>query len=326
MRWIVREGDPKTVVAIVNAAGGDARAVEDGRVFVGRRRVRRGDESLEVGDEVRIAPPRQARDVSAEDVRVLHRTRDWLALDKPAGIPTIPDHGGAKGSLLAHAARIVKMDASSVHPTSRLDRDVSGVVVFALTARAREVAKRARDESRYERRYIAIASRAPEPPEGVWAFPIGRAPDPRYRAVHGKNATHAETAYRTVARAGSFALLAIAPLTGRTHQIRVHASHAGAPLVGDRVYGDGSRLSLPSGQVYDVGQIALFAARVRLEGVLDVWSSRPDERGLREGADPSAARGPSLGERKLRDLWTTLGGEAAAWDIAVSCVLGRPSS
>ena len=82
----------------------------------------------------------------------------------------------------------------------------------------------------------------------------------------------------------------------------------GAALVGDRVYGTGSRLRLPSGQVHDVGQVALFAAWVVLDGVLDV----------RVGASP--------GERKLRDLWTTLGGDAGAWDIAVSCVLGRPSS
>jgi len=307
MRWIVREGDPKTVEAIVRAAGGDARAVAEGRVFVGRRRSTRGDEPVRVGDEVRIAAPRA---VSAEDdeVRLLHRTRDWLALEKPAGIPTIPDHGGAKGSLLAHAARLAKMDPSAVHPTSRLDREVGGVVVFALTSQARAMAKRARDEARYERRYIAIAAHAPDPEEGTWAFPIGRASDPRRRAVNGKDATHAETAYRTVARAGEFALLAIAPRTGRTHQIRVHASHAGAALVGDRVYGTGSRLRLPSGQVHDVGQVALFAAWVVLDGVLDV----------RVGASP--------GERKLRDLWTTLGGDAGAWDIAVSCVLGRPSS
>ncbi|WP_394833604.1 RluA family pseudouridine synthase [Pendulispora rubella] len=306
MRWIVREGDPKTVDAIVRAAGGDPRAIPDGRVFIGRRRVTRGEEPVRVGDEVRIAAPRP--ETKGDEVRVLHRTRDWLALEKPAGIPTIPDHGGAKDSLLAHAARLAKMDAAAVHPTSRLDREVGGVVVFALTARAREMAKRARDEGHYERRYIAIAAQAPDPEEGTWAFPIGRASDPRHRAVNGKDATHAETVYRTVARAGAFALLAIAPRTGRTHQIRVHASHAGAALVGDRVYGTGSRLRLPSGQVHEVGQVALFAAWVRLDGVLDV----------RVGTSP--------GERKLRDLWTTLGGEAGAWDIAVSCVLGRPSS
>ncbi|WP_394823763.1 RluA family pseudouridine synthase [Pendulispora albinea] len=324
MRWIVREGDPKTVAAIVAAAGGDARALDDGRVFVGRRRALRGDEPVKPGDEVRIAPVRDPSTRPGEgDVRVLHRTRDWLALDKPPGMPTIPDHGGTKGTLLAHAARIVKMDAAAVHPTSRLDRDVSGVVVFALTPWAREMAKRARDEGSYERRYVAIAAQAPEPAEGIWAFPIGRAPDPRYRAVDGKEATHAETAFRTVARAGPFALLAIAPRTGRTHQIRVHASHAKAPLVGDRIYGAGPRISLPSGRVHEVTQIALFAARVRLGGLLEASASTPAQNAAGGLPAPGSF---SLGEGKLRDLWTMLGGDARAWDTAVSCVLGRPSS
>lgn len=141
--------------------------------------------------------------------------------------------------------------------------------------------------------------------------------------VHGKDATSAETAYRTVARAGDYALLAIAPRTGRTHQIRVHAAHAGAALVGDRVYGTVVRLRLPSGRVQEVGQVALFAARVRI-GIPVAGSNRAAD--LEVSVSGGSGAPPGAGERKLRDLWTTLGGEAGAWDIAVSCVLGSPSS
>ncbi len=100
------------------------------------------------------------------------------------------------------------------------------------------------------------------------------------------------------------ALLALAPLTGRTHQIRVHAAHAGAPLVGDRAYGGPMRMTGPSGHVLEPRRIALHAARVVV----------PDEGGrplLLASPVPSA----------LGDLWSNLGGDPAAWELTWSCAL-----
>jgi RluA family pseudouridine synthase len=297
IRWIVRPGEQGTLAELVARAGGDARAIDDGRVFIGRRRARAKDERVREGDEISITPPHEAR-VTA--VSILARDGDVVFVDKPAGIPTIPDQAGASHSLLVLVARAIGADASRVHPTSRLDRDVSGVVAFALSKAAADRLARAREKGDYARRYVAIASRAPTPDAGAWDTPIGRANDPRLRAPHGRNAVPARTLYATAARAGDAALLAVTPITGRTHQIRVHASHAGTALFGDRAYGGPDRVTLASGRVLAIKRIALHAARV----------SVPGPRGSRVVVSSPIPT-------ELADLWRDLGGDASAWETAI---------
>jgi 23S rRNA-/tRNA-specific pseudouridylate synthase len=301
MRWIVRPGDGFTVGDILQRACADADAVDDGRVFVGRRRVRRPDEPLRPDDVVEIAAPRE----TPAAPRILAQRGDLVAVDKPAGMPTIGDHLGSAHALVAATARALGIDEARLHPTSRLDRDVSGVVVFSLTGAASERLMRARAEGLYERRYVAIAARAPEPSRGVWDGPIGRASDPRKRVVNGRDAVPSMTRYAVcAATTGGAVLLAAAPETGRTHQIRVHASAAGAPLLGDRAYGGPVRVTLAAGRVLGVGRVALHAARVVV----------PDERGER-----LVIESPVPGQ--LAFLWLALGGVPEAWEASASCAI-----
>jgi 23S rRNA pseudouridine1911/1915/1917 synthase len=151
---------------------------------------------------------------------------------------------------------------------------------------------------------VAIAASAPAPASGTWKAPIGRAHDPRLRTVGGRDPVAATTRYSVCGRAPGAAMLGVAPVTGRTHQIRVHASHAGAPLLGDRDYGGPARMTLPSGRVLEPRRIALHAARVVV----------PGDRGA-----SLVVRAPIPAE--LEALWSALGGEAAAWELATSCVL-----
>jgi len=274
--------------------------VEEGRVFIGRRRVKSAGEPVEAGDIVEIAPPR----APIAGVRVLFEEDDLVAVDKPAGMPTIADHGGAAHALVAVAAQALGVDPESLHPTSRLDRGVSGVVVFARTKAAAERLMQARAAGTYERRYLALAARAPVPARGAWDAPLGRARDPRLRQVNGRDPVAATTHYAVCATAGGLAMLAVAPKTGRTHQIRVHASHASAPLVGDRDYGGPPRVTLATGRVLEPRRIALHAARVVVPGA--------------QGA-PLVASAPVPPE--LEALWAALGGDAAAWEVAASCDL-----
>lgn len=299
-RYRVPAGTDRVVRDVLEHAGVDPRAVVDGRVFVGRKRVLREDEPVREGDIVEIAGSVEAR----PDVMVLARTSDLVAVDKPAGIPTIPDHAGAAHSLMAMAARAVGLDPSRLHATSRLDREVSGVVVFALTREAASRLSGARARGEYRRHYVAIAERAPVPPNGVWNEPIGRATDPRLRKIRGREPAPALTRYSECGRAPrGQAMLSVAPVTGRTHQIRVHAAHAGAPLLGDRAYGARARIVLDSGQVLEPRRIALHAFHIVVPAgpagsVLTVRAPIPPE---------------------LCDLWSALGGEPSSWDVSAEC-------
>jgi 23S rRNA-/tRNA-specific pseudouridylate synthase len=239
---------------------------------------------------------------------ILEATDDLVAVAKPAGIPTIADHEGAAHALVALVAGQMGVDAARLHPTSRLDRDVSGVVVMALTAGASERLMRARQDGAYQRRYVGLATGAPSPPAGAWDAAVGRARDPRLRQVGGPQSQPARTLYATCARAtAGEALLALAPQTGRTHQIRVHAAHSGCPLLGDRAYGAPPRITLPTGRVVEPRRVALHALRVavpdRHGGMLVATAPIPDE---------------------LRDLWLALGGDGAAWEVASACPLVSP--
>ena len=299
VRWVVRQGDGTTVGEVLARAGADTLALREGRVFVGRRRAKRPDEPLAPDDVVEVADPREP----PVGARVLLRTDDLVAVDKPAGVPTIADHGGGAHALVSLTAKELRVDPSRLHPTSRLDRDVSGVVVMALTAAAARRLAEARSRGTYLRRYVAIGSRAPSAEAGSWDAAIGRASDPRRRKVDGRDAVAAATRYVTCARAaGGAALLAITPLTGRTHQIRVHAAHAGAPLVGDRAYGGPARVTLPGGRVLQPRRVALHAAKVTV----------PDAHGA-----PLVVAAPVPDD--LRSLWTAMGGSDTDWEIAISC-------
>jgi 23S rRNA pseudouridine1911/1915/1917 synthase len=287
-RWSVTASEAGPLGDLVK----DDAAVAEGRVFVGRKRVQDATFLLTEGDEVTLAAPAEGHE---GEVVVLARQGELLALWKPAGIPTIPDHGGSSHTLLAHAARIADMPIDAVHPTSRLDRDVSGVVIFALSPEAAARLAKAREDGTYARRYVAIAARAPATERGVWDARIGRAKDPRKRQVNGREPTDARTRFTVVATApGGQALLAVVPETGRTHQIRVHAGHANAPLLGDRVYGGPPRLTLAGGKVLALERIALHCLHVAACGLTATAPVAPE----------------------MTSMWAALGGDPSAWERA----------
>jgi RluA family pseudouridine synthase len=302
IRWIVRAGDGPTVRDVLIAAGADADAVREGRVFVGRLRVRSAEEPVRVEDVVVVAPPR----TSTIAPKVVWHAGDIVAVEKPAGIPTIGDHRGEAHSLRAATARALGVDVGRLHPTSRLDRDVSGIVLFALTKAAASRLVEARAMGNYDRRYVALAFGSFALAQGTWDFPIGRARDPRERKIGGHDAVSARTRYAVCARSAGVLLLALSPVTGRTHQLRVHAAHAGAPILGDRAYGGPRRLDLEGGRVLAMDRVALHALRVTV----------PDARGR-----PRAAVSPVPPE--LKAWWSALGGGDEAWERSASCAIGQ---
>lgn len=211
-------------------------------------------------------------------VRVLHRDEHLLVLEKPAGIATTAP-GNAR--TLVDVARELDPDAPRLHPSSRLDAEVSGIVTFARTEAATLHLLAARKAGRYRRGYLGIASGAPSAEAGEWRGAVGLDPrDPRKRRIVGDDAPGARSAwskYRVLATRERCALLWLEPQTGRTHQLRLHCAHAGLALYGDRPYGGPQRLVLADGSVVSARRTMLHCCRVTLpaiegEGVIEVES------------------------------------------------------
>ena len=297
--WVVRPTDGTTVGEIVGKLK-DPEAIAEGRVFVGKKRAAKASDAVKPGDAVRVGAP--VAKAAETTICVLFEGGGLLAVDKPAGLPTVPDHAGSAHALVGRVAVRIGRPEADLRVTSRLDRDVSGVVVFALDDAAMARLEQARAEGGYHRRYVALAANAPAfaGAEGVWDAPIGRARDPRLRAANGEDAKPSRTRWRRVAETPRLALLAVDPETGRTHQIRVHASAAGHALFGDRDYGGVLRLVGTDGGIVAPARIALHAARVTV----------PDRAGT-----PVTVRAPV--PDALRAIWTAAGGQDAAWEEAV---------
>lgn len=199
--------------------------------------------------------------------QVIYRDAHFLVLDKPAGIATTaPDAGPS----LFSAARALDSDAPQLHPLSRLDTQVSGIVVFARTPLANDVALAARRDGQFSRRYLGLAQQGVLPPEGEFRWTIALDPrDPKKRRAlpEGQLAPGAKAAltrYRVRACAGAVIALDLYPQTGRTHQLRVHAAAAQSPLLGDVAYGGDKRLTLDNGRILSAGRVMLHCAHVSL--------------------------------------------------------------
>jgi 23S rRNA pseudouridine1911/1915/1917 synthase len=201
------------------------------------------------------------------DLRVVYRDAHFLAVEKPAGVATTAPDGGRS---LFGLVRELDPRAPQLHPLSRLDTQVTGLVVFARDAAANQLVLAARRAGRLTRRYLAFCRRAPAPLAGDWRAPIGLdSRDPTKRralpeGAAGPGVKLAHTRYRVRVERPALATLDLWPQTGRTHQLRVHAAHAGVPLLGDVAYGGEKRIVLDSGRVLSAGRVMLHCAELHL--------------------------------------------------------------
>lgn len=200
---------------------------------------------------------------------IVHRDAHLLVLYKPSGIATTSFGGGA---CLVRDAQALDPEAAFLHPSSRLDSEVSGLVTFTRTREANRALLAARAAGQYSRCYIALAATAPTPPQGSWDSPIAIDPnDKRRRLAAGatgpgsRSGKPALTVYETAGQSqGSAVTLRLRPKTGRTHQLRAHAAAAGSPLLGDRHYGGLTRIALPDGRVLSIRRAMLHCAQVEI--------------------------------------------------------------
>ncbi|HEY1333187.1 MAG TPA: RNA pseudouridine synthase [Myxococcaceae bacterium] len=168
-------------------------------------------------------------------IPVLWTGAGLVAVDKPAGMPVVPGRSEEAGPPLRE--RLEAQLGRRVWVVHRLDRDTSGVLLLALDADAHRAASMAFERGVPEKRYLALVSPALPGPIRVDA---GLVPARRSRmrvAGPGEEGKPAVTELSPVETFGDVALVDAHPLTGRTHQIRIHLRHAGAPLLVDPQYG-----------------------------------------------------------------------------------------
>ncbi|GEJ59466.1 RluA family pseudouridine synthase [Anaeromyxobacter diazotrophicus] len=237
------------------------RVLDAGGVFLDGHRCKVASRTVRPGQAVVVnleESGRAAPVVAALDrARLLYADEHLVAVDKPPFVPAQPTLTTDRGALPELVASLVGAPVTVVH---RLDRETSGVTVLARTRAAAAALSEAFRTGQPEKTYLALAARAPAPPDGRLEAPLGPDPArPGRRAVLAAGEP-AATRYRTL-RAGpsGAALVECRPETGRTHQIRVHLAHLGAPLLGDPRYGGPRRVLETS-----VPRVLLHARRLLL--------------------------------------------------------------
>jgi 23S rRNA pseudouridine1911/1915/1917 synthase len=240
--------------------GAARRALEAGGVFLDGHRCKVASRGLHPGQtiEVNLEEGGQAAAAPAplDRTRLLFADPHLAAVDKPAGVPAQPTLTTDRGTLPELVGALLGAPVTLVH---RLDRETSGVTVFARTREAAAALAEAFRTGAPEKTYLALTARPPSPPEGRLDAPLAKDPSrPGLRRV-APTGDSAATRYRTLAAGAGGALVEARPETGRTHQIRVHLAHLGAPLLGDPRYGGPRRV----GET-EVPRVMLHARRLEL--------------------------------------------------------------
>jgi 23S rRNA pseudouridine1911/1915/1917 synthase len=181
-------------------------------------------------------------------VKILFEDSDLLIVDKAEGLLTVPSpqvlYETAEGFLNKYAGALP--DEMRVHHVHRLDRDTSGVLVFAKTTYVRDQLKELFAAHDIERVYVAIVHGKLKEPTGTFRSFLAEDREKKMHSVADQSTgKEAITHYRTIASGKRFSILELKLETGRRNQIRVHLAEAGHPVVGDTLYGKGRDESLP---------------------------------------------------------------------------------
>lgn len=220
--------------------------IEDSSVTVNKKTVKAGYK-LKNADIVEVTIPEpKILDVKAESISldILYEDDDIIVVNKPRGMVVHPAAGNYSGTLvnalLEHCSGSLSDINGVIRPgiVHRIDKDTSGVLVVAKNNAAHGKLSEKLKEHDIQRIYIAAAEGIIREDSGKIDAPIGRHPVERKKmAVNVKNGRRAVTHFKVLERLKSSTLVELKLETGRTHQIRVHMSYIGHPLVGDTVYG-----------------------------------------------------------------------------------------
>lgn len=200
------------------------------------------DYKLAVGDEVTVIFPPESSDdnvaFSDEPIDIIYEDDNWLVVNKPAGLTSVPGPSNRVDTLVNRIKGYLKKQGSKdlrPHLITRLDRFTSGIVLVAKNRLANSLANQQVAQRKIDKMYYAIVDGIGLDDHGMIDKPIGRVGD-KFRREVIADGQNAKTEYWKVSEFDDYTLVRLKLHTGRTHQIRVHMTSLGHPLLGDELY------------------------------------------------------------------------------------------
>ena len=192
---------------------------------------------VKAGDVITVRLEEEIPEYPPEDgfLDILYEDDDILAVDKPAGMLIHPSRAKNDGTLANLVFGYYQRTGQkcAFHPMTRLDRDTFGIVLLAKNAHVHALLQTVS----VQKTYHALTFGGPAEEMGIIDAPIARRPLPSLLRYVGEDGKPSVTEYRVLERNGELCKLALRPVTGRTHQLRVHCAHMGFPILGDPQYG-----------------------------------------------------------------------------------------
>ena len=220
--------------------------LQSGRVRVNDLPCRDARQEIVSADRVDVASRRDGRQLDPR-VRVMYLDDDLVVIEKAVGLLTVPPENEPSRQDTAELilSRWLGDGSKRVHVVQRLDRDTSGVLVFARNGDMRDRLKSLFARHDIERLYIAIVHGSLDPPDGTIRSRLAEDDALRMQIVRDGEGKEAVTHYRTIEAGARFSRLEVTLETGRRNQIRVHLAERGHPIAGDAMYGIAGDRSLP---------------------------------------------------------------------------------
>lgn len=223
------------------------RLIANGKVLVNGKttkasyKVQAGDK-IELEEEVPVEVSLKAQDIPLD---IIYEDEDMIVVNKPKGMVVHPANGNPDGTLVNAIMAICKDSLSGIggeiRPgiVHRLDKDTSGIIIVAKNDKAHINLSEQIKEHKVKKTYIALVRGIVKENEATINMPIGRSEKDRKKMAVTRKGKEAITHFKVLERYDKYTLLQVNIETGRTHQIRVHLSQIGYPIVGDEVYSNG---------------------------------------------------------------------------------------
>ena len=202
---------------------------------------RHADFGVQIGDVITADLDEPTPDYPAEDgeFTIVYEDEHILVVDKPAGMLIHPSRSRLTGTLANRVLGYYQRTSQkcAFHPITRLDRDTFGIVLLAKNAHIHGILTGFQAEGKIEKIYHALVYGGPEEDAGIIDAPIARRELPSLLRYVNQDGKPSRTEFSVLERKAGITKLALRPITGRTHQLRVHCAHMGCPILGDPQYG-----------------------------------------------------------------------------------------